>query len=251
MSKPVDNLETRFDHSLPTSLIDPHVRQRLHTLARHLDGLARRDEKTKSVFLDEGAFRAMLSEFKAYLPPGFERTYITRMKALPDNKLVAGANLTPLTWHELVASVPSLQGYWQAPTHVASLTHATSLEELHKNLQGLAPQIKEAVFDPATFKQNFEHVLNSLGGEANRETTIAQTSLSDVWDCFVNHWGWWGAALAVAAIIAIGTALGIFGSWTVVLGAIVIGVVNGYLLAAILGLGGVAGVLLACIFGNW
>ncbi len=248
MNMHVDDLETRFAQCLPAKLIDPNTRQLQQRLVKHMNGLGKLDEKTNEVFFDETAFHRMLSDFKDYLPPGFEDGYAARMKALPDNRL-DGRQLKPVKWHELVSYVPTLKEYPQAPSQVASLTNATSLEELRKNLQQLVPEIKDSVFDPTTFTPNFEQVLMNLAEAPAREATLAPADFWSVWNCFVNHWGWWGAALAVAAIIVIGTALGIFGAWTVVLGTIIIGVISGYLLAAIIGLGGVAGVLLACIFG--
>lgn len=248
MSTQLEDLEARFAHSLPAGLIDANIRQRLQKLVHHMNGLGKVDEKTNEVFFDEAAFRSMLSDFKDYLPPGFEDGYIARMKTLPDNRL-DGRPLKPVKWHELARYVPVLQEYPQAPSQVIALTRATSLEELRQHLQQLAPQIKDSVFDPTTFQPNFAQVLTNLASASTQEAIAAPADIWSVWNCFVNHWGWWGAALAVAAIIAIGTALGIFGAWTVVLGTIIVGVINGYLLAAIIGLGGIAGVLLACILG--
>lgn len=162
MNVQVDDLETGFNKSLPAKLIDSKTHQGLQRLVKHMNGLARLDEKTNEVFFDETAFRRMLSDFKDHLPPGFEDGYVARMKALPDNRLVNGRQLKPIKWHEFVGHVPILKEYPQAPSLVAPLTNAASIEELRKNLQHLAPEIKDSVFDPTTFKQNFEQVLTSV-----------------------------------------------------------------------------------------
>src|SRR5205823_2459519 len=106
-----------------------HKQQLLHRLVKHMNGLGKLDEKANEVFFDEAAFRSMLSDFKDYLPPGFEDGYIARMKALPDNRL-DGRQLKPIKWNELAGYVPALNEYPHAPSQVASLTQATSIEEL-------------------------------------------------------------------------------------------------------------------------
>ncbi|HET8843068.1 MAG TPA: hypothetical protein VFN35_16515 [Ktedonobacteraceae bacterium] len=247
-----ETFEERFTSLLPAKLLDPGQSTRLGNLARHIDGLGRFNPATNEVYLDETALRNMMSDFSDLFPSGFEERYIARMKALPDNRLVNGQFLQAVPWAKLAEHVPLLQHAYQAPVLVAGLKDVTTVEELQDALQKLVPQLTEnsPIFDPNTFKQHFASLTSNAAGRPASESVLPE-DLGSVWNCFVSNWGWWGAALAVAALVAIGTALGILGPIQIIIQGIALGVFGGYLVAALIGLGGVAAVLLACILSSW
>ena len=243
---------THFLDTLPNHLIPPQQKQRLHRLNQHLDLLGRIDQESNEVFMDETELRRLIKDFAKQFPAGSEDQVIAALKALPGQKLASPTDanyrkLKAVSWSELGNAIPVFNQSLQADTQMPRFSEASSVDDLKTELHRLIPNISDSTLEPDTFTQIVERASNSLVRSAGAPGVTAAANVGDVLNCFVRKWGWWGAAIAVAVLIAVGTALGLIGPFTVVVAGITLGVVSGYAIAAIIAGGGAAAVMILCI----
>lgn len=243
---------THFLDTLPNHLIPPQQKQRLDRLNHHLDLLGRIDQESKEVFIDETALRHLIKDFAKQFPPGSEDQIIAALKALPGQKLAGPTDanyrrLKAVSWSDLGNTIPVFNQGSQTDTQMPRFSEASTVDDLKAELHRLVPDISDSTLEPDTFTKMIERASNSLVRPAGASGVTTAASVGDVFNCFVRKWGWWGAAIAVAVLIAVGTALGLVGPFTVIVAGITLGVVSGYAIAAIIAGGGAAAVMIMCI----
>jgi hypothetical protein len=269
-NKNTGSLEKQYMELLPLQFVPPQLQSQLQSqlreLTKHYDRMARIEEGTGEVFIDEKDFRHMLASFKKELPPGFADGYIAQLKSLPDNRLIDSRShkkkLKEVPW----ASVAGRVGTLTAPTrlmvpeeteaHIERLRTASTVEQLESGLHALFPSFPDALKQPAGLQARVQQALDSLMGApsvpAPQGGTVSDLrSIGDIWRCFVSKAGFWATFAAIGALMAIGIALGIIGPVIdVVIAGVVVAVVSGYGAAALIGLGPAAVALLNCIINN-
>ena len=243
---------------LPNHLIAPQQKERLKKLSHHLDRLGKIDQESKQAFIDENALRHLIKDFAKQFPSNSEEQIVSVLKASPEHKLVSTkdahfARLSAVSWAELGRYIPVFDqtaATAAIETQIDQFSDASTVDDLKAKLHQLAPGISDSMLEPETFTQVIERASQALVRPTTATASAgpaAAANVGDVFNCFVRHWGWWGAAIAVAVLIALGTALGVLGPFTVIIGAVTVGVVSGYVIAGIIAGGGAAAVMLLCI----
>lgn len=202
-------------NTFPDDQIPAPVKARFASYCRHLDNLGLLDEKTQEVFIDEDNLRRMLKE---HFPPEFEEECVTRLREIPDSKLLSKENrprgqdkLTPIPWQALAGRVEALRPSTSPLSFEdfggsAGRQRPFTAEEIRLAVKKRFPEIPDAMADPESFSRKIEDFVH---GRGNAELTAIP---GDIWDCMVRNLGWWGAmsvfVVVGAAIAAISLASG-------------------------------------------
>jgi len=194
-------LDKALDRLPPEARNDlPRIKVQLLKWGELMDDLARRDEQSGEIFVDEGSLHKLLGEH--YPQDSVQRT-IAALQGLPGSKVKKATGRTSaIPWETAAAQLGGDAGGGQSSSVLSGLNATSSPQEIqaamHRQVQGLP----DTLFHAETFTQKLKDALNT--STAGGPQTAAVTG--SAWDCMVRHFGFWGALALVAVIAAAATA---------------------------------------------
>ncbi len=189
-----------FHPKIQTNLAE--VKRRLEHAATLMDDLGLLDERSQDVYVDENSLRKLLREAS----PGSEDGVIERLRRIPGSRLTRDSQgLKKVPWETVAQRMVS-------GTVTPSLAPGpyASFDEIRQAIQQGRPDIPDSAFEPETLRQASEAV---LGAPAPTQADAAFGISEAVWNCMVNHGGFWSALALVADaffMIAIAVVLATF-----------------------------------------
>jgi hypothetical protein len=229
-------LEERL-RQIPRDRLRPEARRRLVRLCRGVDRLARLDEESKEVYIDEPSLRKLFGE---EFPAEFVDRFVTLMRAQPGSSLRGAAvggesgrrSGSPMLWEtyvrQVVKDVPPRDTF-----EGLGLTGASTNEDLRDALKPRLAHIPDSFYEPATAGR-IRELVDRLAASA-REPTAGESIAprSDPWTSFSQcfgqvvggnaffvawmifiavlmvTWNWVAAVAAAAAGLAVWTVIGV------------------------------------------
>jgi hypothetical protein len=165
-------------------------KQRLFKLAELIDDLGRLDERSQEVFVDENSLRKLVRE----VSPGSEDAVVEKIREIPGSKMRKGSTgMKPIPWETLSERLsPTMP---KAPPAGRQLGPYSKFDEIRGVVKQQFPDIPDDAFEPDKLKNRFQGVLAAPGTTVGAQVEVP----TDVWDCMVRTFGFWGAVGLVAA----------------------------------------------------